>query len=317
MFKKSLSIFKISVRIIMLLLLVSACSFGPKSDKVIEMTLEPNEAVDSDQEMNRIVQKLRQRLQKVTTNAEVLALPDKNQIKITVATHYKTERFNRYIVNPGKLDFYETYKNEEMFSFLAEVYERVKNKDSIVHPFQDLIKESGYPGGPILFSVEERDTATVNRYFSMKGVESALPVKKRYVRFLWGIKEKGTGYIPLYALKKNKLGKPALSGDVVMNAFPTYNALDMPAISMQMNEEGAEKWESLTGKAYQQRSNIAIVLNDQVYSAPGVSAGPIHGGRSEISGDFTAEEAQDFANILMSGAIPKMSIIEVKVREIK
>ncbi|WP_378183258.1 hypothetical protein [Aquimarina sp. SS2-1] len=317
MFKKSFSIFKISTRILLLLWLMISCDYGPKPNKVIEITLELDETVNTDQELNSIVQKLQKRLKKIAVNSEFLSIPEKNQIKITVTTFYQTERFNRYLVNPGKLDFYETYKNEEMFSFLAKVYEQVKNKDSVAHPFQDLIKESGYPGGPILFSVEEKDTATVNRYFSMKGVESALPAKKRYVKFLWGIKEKGTGYFPLYVLKKNRLGKPALSGDVVTDAFMNYDSFERPVISMQMNEEGAAIWEDLTGKAFQERSNIAIVLNDQVYSAPGVSAGPIHAGRSEISGDFTVEEAQDFANILMSGSIPKMSIVEVKVKEIK
>jgi SecD/SecF fusion protein len=59
--------------------------------------------------------------------------------------------------------------------------------------------------------------------------------------------------------------------------------LGKPAVSMQMNGQGAKAWEELTGRAYTQKS-IAIVLDDVVYSAPGVSTGPISGGRSEISG---------------------------------
>jgi SecD/SecF fusion protein len=51
---------------------------------------------------------------------------------------------------------------------------------------------------------------------------------------------------------------------------------------MQMNGQGAKAWEELT--VYTKKSNIAIVLDDVVYSAPGVSTGPISGGRSEISG---------------------------------
>ena len=54
---------------------------------------------------------------------------------------------------------------------------------------------------------------------------------------------------------------------------------------MQMNSQGAKVWEILTERAYTQQTNIAIVLDDIVYSAPGVTRGAISGGRSEITGD--------------------------------
>jgi SecD/SecF fusion protein len=73
---------------------------------------------------------------------------------------------------------------------------------------------------------------------------------------------------------------------------------------MQMNGKGAKAWEELTGKAYTQKSNIAIVLDNVVYSAPGVSSGPIAGGRSEISGDFDVTETKDLANVLKAGKLP-------------
>jgi len=39
-------------------------------------------------------------------------------------------------------------------------------------------------------------------------------------------------------------------------------------------------------------------LDNKVYTAPGVSTGPISGGRSEITGDFTVNETKDIANVL-------------------
>ena len=57
------------------------------------------------------------------------------------------------------------------------------------------------------------------------------------------------------------------------------------------------------------RKIIAIVVDGVVYSASGVMAGPIKGGRSEISGDFTLEEGQDLAMAVGSGEIPKMKIL--------
>ena len=73
---------------------------------------------------------------------------------------------------------------------------------------------------------------------------------------------------------------------------------------MQMDSRGARIWENMTGKAYNQRSNIAIVLDEIVYSAPGVSSGAISGGRSEITGNFTLNEATDLANVLRAGKLP-------------
>ena len=63
-------------------------------------------------------------------------------------------------------------------------------------------------------------------------------------------------------------------------------------------------WETLTERAYTQQTNIAIVLDDIVYSAPGVTRGAISGGRSEITGDFDLNEAIDLANVLRAGKLP-------------
>ena len=73
---------------------------------------------------------------------------------------------------------------------------------------------------------------------------------------------------------------------------------------MQMNASGARSWENLTGKAFKEASNIAIVLDDIVYSAPGVPGGAISGGRSEITGEFSLNEAIDLANVLRAGKLP-------------
>jgi len=93
-----------------------------------------------------------------------------------------------------------------------------------------------------------------------------------------------------------------------------------PAVSMQMNVEGSKTWEKMTGIAYTNgrkgasRSQIAIVLDETVYSAPGVTTGPISGGISEITGSFTVAEAQDLANVLMAGKLPaSVNIIQSEI----
>ena len=73
---------------------------------------------------------------------------------------------------------------------------------------------------------------------------------------------------------------------------------------MTMNTRGAKEWEELTGDAYNNQTGIAIVLDNKVYTAPGVSSGPISGGRSEITGTFTVNETKDIANVLRAGKLP-------------
>lgn len=296
---------------------MSSCNFGPKPDKVIKMTLEFDNNKQSDDEVNAVVEVLKKRISKISRDFNVEKLVNSNQITINIETHYDPERIKNLVINQGRLDFYETYQMEEMMSFMIDVNDMLKKGEGSENPLFDLVKRQGYQGGPVLINVSEKDTASVNAYLSLKGAESSLPAQRRFVKFLWGRKEKGTKELPLYALKLNKQIKPALTGEVVNQARQEFDQMARPTVTMAMNEEGAKVWEDLTGKAFQERFQIAIVFNDLVYSAPGVASGPIVGGNSQITGDFTVEEAQDFAAILESGSIPKMTIVDMVVEKLK
>ena len=148
-----------------------------------------------------------------------------------------------------------------------------------------------------------RDTAIVNRILKNERLESFLP---KDLRLLWGVKptkaEDGTEILELYAIKLRKGSDQApLEGDVVTDARQTLDQTSQPAVSMQMNADGARKWRNLTAENVGRR--IAVVLDDYVYTAPMVN-GEIPNGQSEISGNFTLLEAQDLANILKSGSLP-------------
>ena len=93
-------------------------------------------------------------------------------------------------------------------------------------------------------------------------------------------------------------GQPVLNGDVVTRATSEFDNLQGQVVSMTMNDEGARQWSRITGQNIGKA--IAIVLDDQVYSFPNVNS-QIDGGRSQISGRFTVEEAGDLANVLESG----------------
>jgi SecD/SecF fusion protein len=171
------------------------------------------------------------------------------------------------------------------------------NQDKNVSPLISLIK-ANYG---LVYDV--RDTVTINRILNNERYKSFLP---REVKLLWGVKpvkaEDGSELLELYAIKTTRGSDQApLEGDVVTDARQTLDQTSRPAVSMQMNAEGARKWRKLTSENIGRR--IAVVLDDYVYTAPVVN-GEIPTGQSEISGNFSLLEAQDLANILKSGSLP-------------
>ncbi|CAZ96899.1 MULTISPECIES: protein translocase subunit SecDF [Zobellia] len=148
-----------------------------------------------------------------------------------------------------------------------------------------------------------QDTAEIGSYLRMKEIRRLLPASMQFAKFLWERPTEGSEIVELYALKSNRDGTPRISGDVVNDARDEF-VNGKPAVTMSMNTKGAKEWEKLTGDAYNNRTGIAIVLDNKVYTAPGVSSGPISGGRSEITGTFTVNETKDIANVLRAGKLP-------------
>jgi SecD/SecF fusion protein len=172
------------------------------------------------------------------------------------------------------------------------------NPSNDVSPIYSLIQ----PNYGLAYQV--RDTIVINRILKNPDYKSLLP---RDIKLLWGVKPfvpEGTDLeiLELYAIRAPRGADQApLEGDVVTDARQVLDQTSRPAVSMQMNAEGARKWRSLTGANIGRR--IAVVLDDYVYTAPVVN-GEIPTGQSEISGSFTLQEAQDLANILKSGSLP-------------
>ncbi len=149
-----------------------------------------------------------------------------------------------------------------------------------------------------------KDTAKINRIFRRAEIKKLVP---RSFKLLWDVKphdheELGDEpHIELHIVNVGRGGKAPLEGDVVTDARQTLDQSTRPAISMQMNAMGAKKWRKLTAENIDNR--VAIVLDNYVYSAP-VIRGEIPNGNTEISGNFTIEEAKDLANILKAGTLP-------------
>lgn len=146
-------------------------------------------------------------------------------------------------------------------------------------------------------------TATSNSQKEInRQLERAAKVLPSDVKFLWSAQPiSKTNEYELYVIQyTNKAKNALLDGDVIDDARQDFDQQGRPVVSMSMKAEAARKWGKITGSNI--GSSIAIVLDDVVYSAPRVN-GEINGGRSEISGSFSIEEAKDLANILKSGKL--------------
>ena len=111
----------------------------------------------------------------------------------------------------------------------------------------------------------------------------------------------GGQFFELVALKSNAGKGAVLDGGVVTSARVNYNHISGAAeVSMTMNSTGASRWEVITEQNIGKQ--IAIVMDDCVYSYPNVQ-NKISGGSSQITGNFTQEEADDLATVLKSGKL--------------
>ncbi len=216
------------------------------------------------------------------------------------------ENTTEKIADSTQADTSKTAEDDAIADLLEDA-EDSTDLEAVVNPIFDLLSDQSnvYQGGPILATVAIKDTAQFNTYLRNPKVRSLLSGDQRYARFVWGKQEKDVEVLDLYALKGNRDDTPELGGGVITDARQDYNQVGKVAVSMQMDGKGAKKWAEMTKKAAEQRSQIAIVLDDIVYSAPGVSdPNGITGGRSEITGEFTIEEAKDLANVLRAGKLP-------------
>ena len=184
----------------------------------------------------------------------------------------------------------------------AQAFEEWKKEYPLFAVLQINQTEQGVGRGPCVGYALGRDTAQVNTYLNLAKVRETLP---RDLKFVWSVKaiSEESNLFELIAVKAgNRDGSASLAGDVITDARDNFEqANGRVVVDMEMNAEGAKTWARLTkdniGKS------IAIVLDNYVYSYPTVQT-EITGGRSQISGNFTVNEAKDLANVLKSGKMP-------------
>jgi SecD/SecF fusion protein len=264
-----------------------------------------------------------------TSQPNIQRIQGTGRIQIELPGVSNAERVRNLLQGVAKLQFWEVTEVNEFLSELEDVNrllvdearaakgEPTLDEDEVEDAASDLERQlaesidddfsteisplfSLTKGQGLIYEI--RDTVTINRILAREDVRSLLP---RNVKFLWSVKPQvveNMELLELHGIKFNRASDQApLEGDVITDARQTLDQTSRPAVSMQMNADGARKWRRLTADNIGRR--IAVVLDDFVYTAPTVQ-GEIPSGQSEITGNFSIEEAKDLANILKSGSLP-------------
>ena len=238
----------------------------------------------------------------------------KGQILLELPGVKEPERVTELLKSSANLQFYEVYPINEIAGALTSLSDQYAAQDTTNKEktnLMTLLSAGPAMGGPVVGLVAPNDTAKVNAIVNSELAKTLLPSD---LTLAWSVKPmeiarkdaKGntmkkangeditTSYWELIALK----GEPVLEGDAVTTASSEYDNMQGNMVNMKMTDQGAQEWANITRNNLGKQ--IAIVLDNNVYSFPTVNS-EITGGSSQITGNFTPEEANDLANVLKSG----------------
>ena len=316
---------------------------GPESTdaEVIEVI-----RAESESAISNSFNVLRNRIDRFgVTQPNIQKLGNSGRILVELPGVKEPERVRKLLQGTASLEFWPTYTNEEIEEYLAEanaflaqmqaaeetvaeVAEETESEDILAeelkqaendaaaeaeilkqNPLFALLQPSGARGHACIGYAHYADTAQINKLLAMPQVKQFFPPE---FKPMWTVKasamDPNENIFELVAIKApTRDGKAPLDGGAVTDARVQYgNNGGSPEVSMTMNAEGANVWARLTKDNIGRQ--IAIVLDGMVYSYPNVQS-EISGGSSQITGQFTLEEAEDLANVLKSGKLPAPATI--------
>ncbi|MCH5221044.1 MAG: protein translocase subunit SecD [Muribaculaceae bacterium] len=274
-----------------------------QSDDAVRATLKSQVKDRVDNSATNVLRNRIDQFGVVSPNIQVLQGKD-GQILLELPGVKDHERVRDLLQRSANLEFYETYRAEELVGSFNVLLNNLANDTTVnAAPFAMLLNQSAGYGATVGYAPDAKAMSAVDAVLETTAAKNLLPSD---LRLRWAVKptvrvdangaETNFGFA-LYALRTNG-GKAALDGKAVSDASSNYDPLRGNEVSMRMNAEGSRNWARITGQNVGKQ--VAIVLDDKVYSAPNVND-KIEGGSSSITGDFSIEEARDLANVLKSG----------------
>ena len=315
---------------------------GPEStnEQVIEVI-----RAESESAVSNSFNVLRNRIDRFgVTSPNIQKLGNSGRILVELPGVKEPERVRKLLQGTASLEFWTTYTYNEVESYLVEANNALAQMQAVTgevvtetkavegddllaeelqqnaedaaaeaqyrqqNPLFSVLQLSGATGSACIGYAHYADTAQINRYFEMPQIKQLFP---REFQPKWAVKAseffEGDNIFELVAIKStSRDGKAPLDGGAVSDASVQYGNNGEIHVSMTMNAEGANTWARLTRDNVGKQ--IAIVLDGMVYSYPNVQ-NEITGGNSQITGNFTLEEAEDLANVLKSGKLPAPATI--------
>lgn len=265
-----------------------------------------------------------------TSQPNIQHLPGTGRIQIELPGVSNPERVRKLLEGVAQLRFWEVYDIQDLREPLQAMYELLSSEQAVDTPDTNAseVSESTVESAdattddaeqiatpndntPLFFvplktghgfSYSVDDVPAIQAIIDRSDIKALFP---NNLLWLWSVKpqllQDGTEVLSLHPVRQRRGGQAALEGDVITDARQEFDGRGKPAVSMQMNSSGARAWKRVTANNIGQC--IAIALDDHVYSAPVVNT-EIPNGSSQITGNFTIEEAKDLANILKAGSLP-------------
>jgi SecD/SecF fusion protein len=170
----------------------------------------------------------------------------------------------------------------------------------------------GQDHSEILLYAQAKDTASIGKLLRDRDVQAILPVPN--VRFMWSstpvrfdVQNKPSiNAFALHAIKIPENGRAFINGNDIDRAAQDFDQNGRIGVSLKMTSAGTTKWSTLTNNNF--RKTVAICMDDQVISSPMVQA-KMNDGRAIITGNYTVDEAKEFAALLNAGSLPAPCVI--------
>lgn len=250
---------------------------------------------------------IRTRIDKMgVTQPNVQRVPGTGRISVEMPGVKDIDRVKKMLQSSAKLQFWEVQQMNEVYPYLAQLNTTVQAKSDSIGVVKNTSIEKLLNIGTMqtfgVGNVKLSDTATVNKILNSKIAHKERPSNLKYTKFLWGYKPETQNpeHLTLYAIRGNIAQKAPVDG-AVESANIGYDQLGRVVVDMQMDSKGARDWKTMTEKNV--GKPVAVTLDNIVYTAPNVN-GAIPNGMTQISGNFTQQEAQDLVDVLGAGKLP-------------
>lgn len=251
---------------------------------------------------------IRTRIDKMgAVQPNVQRVPGTARISVEMPGMKDIDKVKKMLQTSAKLQFWEVQQFGEVAPYFQNLTNAVSAKGDSIGVAKNVnlmaLMQGGKSGSQSsVGSVKLSDTAVVNKVLNSKVAKSLRPANLKYTQFIWGYKPESTdtNSLVLYAIKGSINQKAPVDG-AVETASIGYDDLSRVVVDMQMDSKGAKEWKILTEKNVGRP--VAVTLDNRVYTAPNVVSA-IPDGRTQISGNFSQEEAKELVDVLGAGKLP-------------